>query len=445
MQKQFSEYIENHQLIDKDQKVLLAVSGGPDSVVMIHLFHQAKIEFAIAHCNFHLRGKESDEDEQFVVQLSQRYAVPLFIEHFNTKKYAKENGISIQMAARDLRYKWFDEIRNANSFNFIATAHHADDAIETFFINTIRGTGIKGLHGILPKQGNIIHPLLFMTKDNIFNYCEDNKLAFRSDSSNDSDKYIRNKLRHHVIPIIKNIQPNFNSIMLDNFERINSQENLLQALVEKEFDKICNKQENKVTIDIDRLMQIPYPLEALRMYLSAYHFNFDTCSDVIYSLKNGQSGKQFLSPTHSLLRDRKELILISAERKEKFDTEIEISIDTLEIICPFPLKFRTTTNKPNEETLKNSNFAFLDKTKLKFPLILRKWRQGDKFKPYGMKGYKKISDYLIDKKINLIQKENTWVICSEEEIVWLVGHRIDDRFKIQNKNEEKFFIELSVD
>lgn len=442
MLKRFLDFIKDNQLIKDKQKTLLAVSGGPDSVAMVELFSQSGFDFAIAHCNFQLRSDESDEDEQFVVQLSQRYGVPLFLTHFDTKKFAQSKGISIQMAARDLRFEWFKEIKEEHKFDYIATGHHLEDGIETFLINLNRGTGLKGLRGIIPKQGDLIHPLLFCNKGEILNFLKKQGIDYRSDSSNESDKYIRNQLRHHVIPKLQEINSGFNERMSENFERLNNQYLLLEELLQEKIRIITHQKNDQTYVDIASLLDFTMPLELLRVILEPYGFTYSNCKDVIVSLKNGQSGKIFNSCKHQLLRDRTHLI-INARPDTPINKEFyRLNRDTFQIEEPFHLEQIVTQNWPDKTILLNPKNASLDAAKLKFPLTIRKWQKGDRFIPFGMKGFKKVSDYLIDNKVSLFDKDNTWVICSGEDIVWLVGHRVDNRYKIDKNTDEIMVLKL---
>ncbi|MGQ0828201.1 MAG: tRNA lysidine(34) synthetase TilS [Bacteroidota bacterium] len=440
MQNAFLSYIKKENLFTPSDKILLTVSGGIDSVVMCELFYKAKLNFAIAHCNFQLRGKESDGDELFVKQLASTYKVPFFYERFDTSTHADKYKISIQMAARDLRYGWFEEIRKKEKFQYLATAHHLNDSIETFFINLLRGTGIAGLHGILPKQGKIIRPLLFATKNEIEAFAKKNKLKHHEDSSNVSDKYVRNKLRHHVIPIFKELNPDLENGINETVQRLKNVELIYKNEIENKRATIVKEEKNSVTISIRQLKKLQ-PLSAyLYNFLKLYNFNASTVEAIIAAL-DGESGKQFFSDTHRLIKDRDLLIIESLKSKVqslKFKvktTQKELFFDGLK------LKFKSLS-KLSTSDFRLPTSATIDFHKLQFPLEIRKWEKGDVFYPLGMKGKKKLSDFFIDKKLSISQKENAWLLTSKGQIVWIIGLRIDDRFKITDKTDKIYLAEL---
>lgn len=446
MQNIFLSYIKNQKLFIPSDKILLTVSGGIDSVVMCELFHKAKLKFAIAHCNFQLRAKESDADELFVKQLAKTYNVEFFCKRFNTSSHADKQKSSIQMAARELRYEWFEDIRKKEKCQYITTAHHLDDSIETFFINLIRGTGIAGLHGILPKQGKIIRPLLFTNKKEIESFAKKNKLHYREDSSNASDKYVRNKLRHHVIPVFKELNPDFETSVNETIQRLKEVELIYKNEIENKRATIVKEEKSSITISIKHLKKLQ-PLSAyLYNFLKPYNFNASAVEAIIAGL-DGESGKQFFSDTHRLIKDR-ELLIIESRKSEvgnrklkNLKFKIKTGIKEL-IINEFKLRFKILQKTTNYE-LRTSNFiANLDFDKLRFPLEIRKWEKGDAFYPLGMKGKKKLSDFFIDKKLSVNQKENTWLLTSKGKIVWVIGLRIDDRFKITDKTRKIYFAEL---
>jgi tRNA(Ile)-lysidine synthase len=441
MLKQFKRFIATQKLFLRKEKILLTVSGGIDSVVMCELFYQAGLHFGIAHCNFRLRGSESDGDEKFVKELAEKYNVPFYIHHFETNTYAIENGISIQMAARDLRYAWFDEIIKNECYQYIATAHHQNDQIETFFINLLRGTGIAGLHGILPKQNQIIHPLLFTSREKIEAFAKSNNLNFREDSSNSSTKYLRNAIRLQIIPQFKQLSGDFEKTMIENIEKIRDTEIVFAEMLElkrKELVKIENEQ---VLINISELQKLN-PLKIyLYHFLNPYNFNNETVDSLIVAISE-ISGKQFFSTTHRLLKDRENLIIIEIKDEPTYCELAYITPETSTISEPLPIDFRLTSESEIIRINPDKNYAYLDYNKLKFPLTLRKWKQGDFFYPIGMKGKKKISDFFTDQKFSIIEKENTWILCSNDDIVWIVGWRIDDRFKLTNNSVKGFIAKL---
>ena len=430
MLNKFIKYCQKEKLFKPDDKILLAVSGGIDSVVMAELFFLAGYDFGIAHCNFKLRGKDSDKDEKFVKELAEKFKVPFFIKRFDTFKYSDENKISIQMAARELRYYWFTELLEKEDYKYTATAHHRDDSIETFFINLIRGTGISGLHGILPKQGNVIRPILFAGRDKIEVFQKENKIKFREDKSNLSDKYLRNKIRHKLLPVIKEIEPDIEKVMQKNISRFAETENIYFKEIEKKKKKVVKEENEKIIISIDELQKLKPLKTYLFEFLLAYNFNFSDVENITNSLE-GISGKQFYSPTHRLLKDRNNLIITPLSEDEIQEFFIEKT--DKEILSPLRLKIKI---EKNIELSSDKNIACLDYSKLEFPLILRKWKKGDVFVPFGMTGKKKLSDFFIDQKLSIIQKEQIWLLCSGENIVWIVGYRIDNRFRVTKNTRQ---------
>ena len=315
MLNSFTTYIKKEKLFSKTNTILLTVSGGIDSIVMCELFHQAGLKFGIAHCNFQLRGEESDTDELFVEELAEKYDVQFHSVSFNTAAYAKKNKLSIQLAARKLRYDWFEEIRSQFDYNYIATAHHQDDSIETFFINLIRGTGIAGLHGILPKQNSIIRPLLFTNKKEIELFAKKNKLKFREDSSNASDKYVRNKIRHQLIPLLKELNPNIHQTIADDIQRLSETEKVYKKEITNKRSKIITEDRNGIRISIKALKKLNPIAPYLFEFLYPLGFNSSTTDEIIESL-NKQSGKQFFSATHRLIKDR-DFLFIESRNKTK--------------------------------------------------------------------------------------------------------------------------------
>ena len=441
----FKTYNQNKSLFSSSEKILLTVSGGIDSILMCDLFFKAGFNFGIAHCNFQLRGIESELDEAFVKQLAEKYKVPFFSKKFHTSNYAEQEKISIQMAARYLRYEWFEEIRKKNKFKYIATAHHQNDSIETFFINLLRGTGIAGLHGILPKQGNIIRPLLFANKLQIESFVKKNKLLYREDSSNASDKYVRNKIRHHLIPLLKEINPNVESAIVNDIKYLSDVEFIYRNNIENKRLEIVTKKNNSITILIKKIQKLNPLSTYLFEFLKPYNFNFSIVEEIIKVL-DGESGKQFFSPTHRLIKDRECLIIESKkETKElgqkKTDEAFLISKKSKKILLDnIQLSFKVESEKFNQQLVTDNNSVCLDFDKLDFPLEVRKWRQGDVFYPLGMTGKKKLSDYFIDKKLSRIQKENVEILISNGKIVWVIGHRMDERFKVTKKTLKIYFV-----
>ena len=446
MIEQFKKYIISHQLFSQKDKILLTVSGGIDSIVMCHLFKTANFNFDIAHCNFKLRGKEADKDELFVKQLANSLKVDFYHHTFDTNDYAKEKKISIQMAARELRYDWFEKTRKEHHYTFIATAHHLDDAIETVFINITKGTGIAGLHGILPKSGKIIRPLLFTDKAAIINYAKQNKIDFRQDASNNENKYTRNKIRNEIIPLFEGINPHFKQTFKKNIERFRDTEKIYLDTIGRTINKLQEKKKNEIRIPIYKLLKQVSPKTILFEILKIYNFTSEQIQQIFDALLE-QSGKQFLSNTHRLIKDRRHLI-ISKLNDSDISTYL-IEPETKKISTDnFNFDIRVLT-KEKITISKSKTNAYLDFKKLQFPLVLRIWKKGDYFYPFGLykksgkPGKQKISDFLINAKIPLTEKENTWVLESNKKVVWLVGHRIDERFKITDSTKEIYTISLN--
>lgn len=432
-------FINEKELIKTNEKVLLAVSGGVDSMVLADLFLKAKIDFGMAHCNFGLRGEDADGDENFVKEFAQQHQIEFHSIKFKTKEYAKEHQVSTQMAARELRYAWFDEIMQKHDYQLLATAHHLNDNIETLLLNLVKGTGIAGLRGIEAKNKQIIRPLLFATRAEIEKYALENEIKWREDISNQSDDYQRNLLRNKVIPLLKEINPNLENTFSRNFKRFEAINEVFQSAMESFKKNYVRFEGNKILVQIDS-SQNAY----LEEFLKPYKFNFQQVEQIKASFLS-HSGKTFISPTHQAIKDREKLI-ISPIQKADFNENSSYLIDenTSEIcLDDFSLKFETISieNPIAIQELKNPDFAFLDFDKLVFPLEIRKWQQGDWFVPFGMKGKKKISDYLVDTKTSLDIKKITFLLISNQSIAWLVGKRIDERFRISSST--KRYIKIS--
>ncbi|MCK9219031.1 MAG: tRNA lysidine(34) synthetase TilS [Bacteroidales bacterium] len=432
----FNNFIAANQLFSIESRILLAVSGGIDSVVMAELFYRAKFAFGIAHCNFGLRGTESDNDEHFVTELASKYNVPCYIQKFDTNGYAHEKGISIQMAARELRYEWFETIRKKEIFDFIATAHHLDDQIETFFINLIRGTGISGLHGIPVRNGNIIRPLLFAYRKQIAEFAFANNIQYHNDSSNASTKYLRNKIRHDLLPAITTMNPDFSANLTATIGRIRDMELIANKTISDWRNKVMKEEGQNFIINVPAFLHSE-PLDTLAWeLLTPFGFNKNQVINIVHLIEKG-SGTQFFSPTHRLIKNRQQLIIQPLPDKEE-EKHFLIQDFTLKktLKCPISLTLKKI-NDPSYYDIPTSNdTASIDYEKITFPLILRKWDPGDIFYPFGMNQKKKLSDFFIDHKFSLPDKESCWLICSGKEIIWVVGHRPDHRFRITKKTRK---------
>ena len=437
MKAALKEHIHENLSFLNGKKLLIAISGGIDSVVLTQLFYKLNFSISLAHCNFSLRGKESNKDEQFVKDLGDKLQIPTFTIKFETDKYATEKGISTQMAARDLRYSWFQEIIKENNIDFVLTAHQKDDVIETFLINLTRGTGLDGLTGIPEINGNIVRPMLPFTRNNILVYATKKKFEWREDSSNSSIKYVRNKIRIKVVPVLKELNPSLLDTFQNTLENLKGSQQIIKDRIENIKQKVIRIHNNEFHFNVSELKKLSNPKIYLFELLNEYGF---TEWDDITNLLDAQSGKQVFSKTHRLLKNRGTLILSDFNAEIAENSTFQISENTLEIKEPIPLKFETITipfdtknnqNKILEALIFDDNTTIsIDFNKIKFPLIIRKWQKGDYFYPIGLNGKKKLSKYFKDEKFSLLEKENSWLLCSENEIVWVIGKRLDDRFKV---------------
>jgi tRNA(Ile)-lysidine synthase len=441
MQHKFSRFIQERQLIEPDASLLLTNSGGIDSMVLTHLVAGAKIPFALAHCNFGLRGYESDADEQFVHKTALNYGVAFHVTRFNTKEFAADNKLSIQEAARILRYNWFEKLLPKSGCGLYATAHHFDDQIETFFINLFRGTGISGLRGIAPKNGNCIRPLLFATRAEIEAFARFHRIEYREDSSNSSDDYLRNRIRRHVIPSLDSTKPDFRSGFSQTLDILRGTEVFLFEKIEQLKKEVLFKEGENFRVDLNKLAaQNPIDFVLFEI-LRHFGFNADTVKALAESAKT-TSGKVFLSPSYKIVTGRGEfwIMPLHAENTHFNSADKFINEDASSLETPIPLSFEKLTKNQNFKIDQRPEIAQLDFDKLKFPLLLRKPVEGDYFYPLGMKGKKKLSDFFIDQKFSPVQKQKARVLVSDEKIVWLVGQRIDERFKITPSTKTVFKI-----
>ncbi|MDG5491794.1 tRNA lysidine(34) synthetase TilS [Psychroserpens sp. SPM9] len=438
MNLDFESHINNKLKFLTKAKLLIAISGGVDSVVLTHLCHELKLDITLAHCNFNLRGKESDQDENFILELAEQLGLEVFTEHFNTEAYAKQNKLSIQMAARALRYQWFDELSKALKFDYLLTAHHADDNLETVLINLTRGTGLNGLTGIPEINANIVRPLLPFSRESIESYAKLNNYKWREDSSNSSDKYLRNKLRHHVIPVLKEGNPELLQSFSNTLEHLKDTANLVDDSIHNFLDRaVASETENHIKFNISEFKKLTntkaYIFEIFKDY------GFTEWNDIL-DLLDAQSGKQVFSNTHRLLKDREHLILTHWPVSKQNDVALKIEATDKKVQTRIGSLF---FDEADAIFGKRTNVIFVDKETLQFPLLLRKWEEGDYFYPLGMKGKKKLSKYFKDEKYSLLDKENTWILCSDDKIVWIVGKRADERFKVTKTTSEILKIELN--
>jgi len=438
MRNKVKKYIEDRGLLESKAKIIVGLSGGADSVVLLSILHALGYDCIAAHCNFHLRGKESDDDECFSAGFAASLGIPFLKTDFNTQSVAGERKISIEMAARDLRYEWFEQLRKEYGADAIAVAHHQDDSIETLLLNLIRGTGINGLIGIKPKNGFIVRPMLCVSKDEILQYAQEQKISYVTDLSNLKDEYTRNKIRLQLLPLLQSLNPGIDTSLLRTMEHLNEVSKIYYAHIKEVKEKVWN--EDDKTIDIPVLLTYPSPESVLFEILKEYGFGKDVIQDVYQALES-QSGKKFYSNTYSLIKDRDYLRLFSLEQLKE-NLVYYINADETERMLPFPMKINTQEKGNIPEIIKDKRIAYLDTDKLKFPLVLRKWEKGDRFIPFGMNGSQKLSDYFNNHKFTNPDKENTWILCSGQEIVWVVGHRTDNRFRVTNETKRISIIKL---
>ena len=420
----FSKYIDKELAFIKDKKLLVAISGGLDSVVLAHLCAQLQLNISLVHCNFNLRGNESDEDESFVLQLAEDLELEVFVESFETETYAQEHKISIQMAARELRYVWFEELASQLHYDYILTAHHADDNLETFLINLSRGTGLDGLVGIPEKNGKLVRPLLPFSREEIQIFAGKNQIKWREDSSNASTKYLRNKLRHDVIPKLKAVNPQFLQNFSKTQQHLRESKQFLDSISEEIVGKVVDRVDGDVRyFNIEKIKSFNHFKTVLYQLFKDCGFN--QWND-IEELLDAQTGKHVLSKTHRLLKNREYLVLSNLPedgRKATLkifegDESIETSLGTL------------TLEDVNAMGQSISQIVYVDKDLLKFPLTVRHWEKGDYFYPFGMQGKKKLSKFFKDEKYSALEKEKALVLCSKDNIVWVLNKRLDNRFKV---------------
>ena len=452
--QQFIQYCKQELKLSINQtQLILAVSGGVDSVVLVDLCHKAGFQFVIAHCNFQLRGEESIRDENFVKSLGEKYNKEVLTKRFDTKIYAEENKISIQVAARELRYGWFEEVvsgqwlvvnNNVAPYSQLtthnsqlATAHHADDNIETLLLNFFRGTGISGLHGILPKQGKIIRPLLFAKREEIVAYAKEQNLIWVEDSSNSSDKYSRNFVRHQVVPLMKTIYPQVDDNLLGNIERFKEIELIYNASIEQTKSKLIEVKGNERHIPILKLKK-QIPLKTI-VFEIIKDFGFaSTQTEEAIKLLDAANGSYMASASHRLIINRNWLIIAPLQSEEAINIIIEEGTKKI-VFAEGTLLFETTSTN-NSLTPTDANIAALDASEIKYPLLLRPYKQGDYFYPLGMLKKKKLSKFFIDQKLSKTQKERVWVLESDKRIVWVIGYRIDNRFRLKPSTSRQLVV-----
>ncbi|MCC2547858.1 tRNA lysidine(34) synthetase TilS [Hymenobacter sp. BT175] len=428
------QYIEENELFNlATDQLLVAVSGGMDSVVLADVLHRLGAQFAIAHCHFGLRGEEADADEEFVRKLAKKYNVPYFAEFFQTKAFAEQEGISTQMAARALRYEWFERIRQTQGLDYTATAHHQRDAAETMLLNLTHGTGLAGFHGIRPKNANLVRPLLGIGKPDLFDYLVEERLVWREDASNDSPTYQRNRLRLEVLPVLRDINPSLDHSLQLTAERVGGAEEILRRYVADTAAQARRTAEEATYLNIATLQGTAATALVLHELLRPFNFSYLVVKDIVAAFK-APAGRKFESPTHLLVKDRDELV-ITPRRLTGFGThqlmagQAELDADGLRLRAE-------EAAAEGFDLPRGKNVAALDADRLQFPLTVRRWQEGDWFMPIGLKGKKKLSDFLIDQKVPLNLKDEVRVlVTADQKIAWVIGFRPDDRYKVTEETQ----------
>lgn len=431
MRELVRDYIKKFQLLTADRPVLVGVSGGADSIALLTVLVRLGYSCIGAHCNFHLRGEESVRDELFVSDYVSSLRIPFCKIDFDTRQYAVTHGLSIEMAARKLRYEWFEKKRQEYGAQAIAVAHHRDDSIETVLMNLIRGTGIRGMVGIRPKNGLIVRPLLFISREEILAWLSKEKLPYVTDSTNLSDAYTRNFVRLKVLPLLEEINPSVRNAVERTSSNLAEVETIYLDVLEKAKAEVFQG-ENCISIPL--LMQYAAPATILYELLKPYDFSRPVINDIFLALTK-ESGKIFYSSAYRLIKDR-DYLLINPLIHSNFESNYELPGETGELEYPIKLSWKKVVIDKDFHIRKDKNVAYFDCQKLTFPLKLRHWKEGDWFIPFGMKGRKKLSDYFSDHKFSRRDKEQIWLLCSGENIIWITGERSDNRFCVEKATRE---------
>ncbi len=431
----FEKYVERHELFSHEDKILLTVSGGVDSMVMLSIFVQLGYNIGVAHCNFGLRGKESDEDTEMVLRECEKLGIVCHSKRFDTEGEMARTGDSMEMAARRLRYEWFNELCREEGYAVIAVAHHANDSIETFFINLLRGTGLRGLTGINRQYGKVVRPLLYATRKDILEYALKNHIPYREDSSNRSTKYLRNKIRLGLLPMLQEINPRFTALMRGNLYRLNDAQRFIDVAIDRIREVALHSENGVDTIEVGAIDPM-YPRDFVIYELlnSSYGFKGDVVEELNKALKRGVTDRRFYSRNYVAYLDRGNIMVAPIEDED--DCEVIVERGDMRSYCGNSVLYyeHTDIDNVNEYHLP-SDVALLDEAKLQYPLRLRRWREGDSFIPFGMAGRKKVGDYLTDQKVSIVERKRQFVLVSGEDIVWIVGRRTDERFRVGNNTE----------
>jgi tRNA(Ile)-lysidine synthase len=433
--ERFQEYVNRQNLFTRQDKILLTVSGGVDSMVLMSLCVNSGYNVGVAHCNFSLRGQESDEDEIMVQETARRYGIECYNKRFDTQGEMERTGESMEMAARRLRYEWFYELCDKHNYTVIAIAHHIDDSIETFFINMLRGTGLRGLTGISNRIGRVVRPLMFATRKEILDYALHKHITFREDSSNRSTKYLRNKIRLGLIPRLKEINPRFAFMMNQNVARLTATQQFIDSAIDNIFERAARIEGDVCTIEVDKIVDVRTRSFVIYEILSSrFGFKGDVVDTLCKALDNDSTGRRFYSRSHVAYIDRGNIVVTRIEEQDP--CEIMVNKGQQRAYCGNSVLYFEMCDVDSLPTYNVAdNIALLDAEKVTYPLTLRRWSDGDSFTPYGMNGSKKVSDYLIDRKVSMAEKSRQFVLLSDGEIAWLVGRRIAHQFRITDKTE----------
>ncbi len=462
MLKEFKNFVEKNNLIEKGDKILLALSGGIDSMVLAKLLilysqrtsstvnSQSQCHLSFAHCNFHLRGDDSNRDEKFVTEFAEENKIPIYIQHFDTESYAKENSLSIEMAARELRYSWFEELKDINNFTKVALAHHGDDQIETFLINMLRGSGIKGLKGMKPQNDFYIRPLLFSNRSQIEAFAKENNIQWVEDYTNNETIYLRNKIRHQIIPIFDEIKENARNSMNFSIDCLSSENDLYRSLIEEKLSMIENVNRDYRFVDSIHFLKNKEGKQLLFEWVRKYGFNYAQSESMYEAMMNGKSGVVFYNDNGQQTTDNSLIASVQKDRIEIFknrfdDDEFQIQIDSqiLRFSDSQILRFSVLKKDEDFKLIKDSPVAQFDMDKIAFPLKLRRWKKGDRFRPLGMKGSKLLSDFFNDLGFSTYQKQKVWIMEDANGLIlWVVGYRISDKVKISDSTEVIFQCDL---